>query len=421
MKFQAPRGTRDLFGQPAQKLNTLVTIARNFFALYNYQEIILPIFEDARLFIRSIGETTDIVEKEMYTFTDRKGRQLALRPEGTAGVIRAYLENNLAQHSVRQKFFYCGAMFRYERPQAGRYRQFYQIGAEYIGNPTPVADAEIILLASDILQAIGIKGPVIELNSLGCSQCRPNYRQALINYLTGIKNSLCDDCQQRLEKNPLRILDCKIDSPKLKNIPRPYDYLCEQCREKFTQLQQILKESQSSFTINHRLVRGLDYYTGAVFEIIAASTGSSDALAAGGRYDNLVEELGGRPTPAVGFALGAERVLSALSDDKKISTGSGSLFYIAYTGSKFSQSAFNLATNIRHSGYPAEIGQPDKNLSDQLRLANKLKATIAVIIADEEYSRGQLIWRDLNSGHQEIISSTALLEKIKSVTKITKI
>ena len=309
-QYKAPRGTHDIYGQMALALEELDKISRNVFRKHNFKEIKTPMFEDVALFTRSIGEATDIVEKEMYVFEDRKGRKLALRPEGTASLVRAYIEHRLDMEEPIGKFFYCGDMFRYERPQAGRYREFLQMGAEYLGNPNPNADVEIILLAKEILSTLNINDVVIHINSLGCANCRPIFRQKLVDYFSSIQD-LCEDCKRRLEKNPLRLLDCKIDSQKFQNVPTMQECLCDDCKNHFEQVQSLLKSVDCKYTVDDKLVRGLDYYTRTVFEVRSNAVGSQDAICAGGRYDNLVKELGGQQIPSVGFALGSERVLMA--------------------------------------------------------------------------------------------------------------
>ena len=331
MNYKAPRGTHDIFGINVAKMSLLEQRARVIFKKYGFEEVRTPIFEDASLFMRSVGQITDIVEKEMYIFEDKKGRKLALRPEGTTSIVRAFVEHRFDVIIPASKFFYIGEMFRYERPQAGRYRQFRQIGVEFFGVSSPVADAEIILLACDLLNSVGINKINVRLNSLGCQNCRPTFREELIKYLTSIEG-LCEDCFNRLKKNPFRVLDCKIDLHKFTYIPEISNYFCNRCKCDFDLLKSLLDSVGCDYEVDNKLVRGLDYYTKTVFEICYSDYSSFNTtafkgsegfvgsnfivdishpivLAAGGRYDNLVEELGGSSTPAVGFAFGAERVL----------------------------------------------------------------------------------------------------------------
>ncbi len=411
--YKAPRGTHDIFGQLALALEKLDMISRKIFKKHNFKEVKTPIFEDVNLFTRSIGEFTDIVEKEMYVFEDRKGRKLALRPEGTASLVRAYIEHNFNQTEPVGKFFYSGEMFRYERPQAGRYRQFSQMGAEYFGNPSPNADAEIILAASEILKALGIKDIKIHLNSLGCSSCRSEFRQKLVEYFSSI-NDLCEDCRRRLEKNPLRLLDCKIDAGKFQNVPTMQECLCPDCKTHFEQVQNLLKSAECEYEINHKLVRGLDYYTRTVFEIRSASVGSQDALCAGGRYDNLVEELGGMKVPSVGFALGCERVLMAaekngffngLNDGEIvfIAVADQELFYHAFAFSnKLLTNKDNIADALGFNGNIIIEGPfNDKSLKSQFKLADRLGAKKTVIFGKNEFDNGKIVIKDMVTKEQK--------------------
>ncbi|MBN1621103.1 MAG: histidine--tRNA ligase [Endomicrobiales bacterium] len=416
MKYKAPRGTHDIFGAQAEKINKLEQTSRQVFRKYNYGEIRLPTFEAAELFSRSIGETTDIVEKEMYVFSDRKGRQLALRPEGTASVVRAYLENKLEQNLPLAKLYYIGSMFRYERPQAGRYREFFQIGAEYFNNPSPAADAEILLLTKDILETYGLKDLSIHVNTLGCLKCRPKYKDEIKKYLKNEKD-LCEDCKRRIDKNPLRVLDCKKDSQKINNLPKIQEYLCDDCNNHFNDVQDLLKQADCSYIIDHNLVRGLDYYTKTVFEVRSAGLGAQDALAAGGRYDNLIKHLGGNDTPAVGFALGSERVMLA-ADNLKLSekTIKNKIILVAVVNKDLSKNAFNLVAKLRKNldeGSSLAVEGPfsEKSLKSQLRLADRLNAAKVVIFGEEEYARGNVILRDMSSQSQQEVN-IAEIEKL---------
>jgi len=306
-KIKTVRGFRDLLGEEAKKYRLVVDTARQILQRYNFEEIILPTVEYTQLFTRSIGEATDIVEKEMFTFTDKGGRDVALRPEGTAGAVRAYIENRLYADGTYKKLFYEGSMFRHERPQKGRYREFHQIGAEILGTANPLADAEIIKIADEILKALKVPA-TIEINSLGCKKCRPAYREALLEYLNSRREELCEDCQRRLERNPLRILDCKEEGCQLiaSQAPKITDYLCEECKAHYESVKNYLTALGVEYRENPHLVRGLDYYSKTVFECISEELGKT--VIAGGRYDYLVEELGGPPTPALGFAAGVERL-----------------------------------------------------------------------------------------------------------------
>ncbi len=414
--YKAPRGTHDIFGRIARGLEELDKISRETFKKHNFKEMKTPIFEEAALFTRSIGEATDIVEKEMYIFEDRKGRKLALRPEGTASLVRAYIEHRLDMEDSVNKYFYCGEMFRYERPQAGRYRQFTQMGAEYLNNPNPNADAEIILLAADILSKLNIKEITIHLNSLGCEKCRPVFRQKLVDYFSSIKD-LCQDCQRRLEKNPLRLLDCKIDSNKFADVPSMRQCLCDDCKNHFENVQSLLKSVGCNFIVDDKLVRGLDYYTRTVFEIRSSAVGSQDALCAGGRYDNLVKELGGQQISSVGFALGSERVLMAAEktgffDNIK----KDNIIFIAVADEQLYNDAFTFANDMINNkngiteklnlGKNVIVEGPfiNKSLKSQFKLADKIGAVKTIIFGKNEYDNGKILIKDMTTQQQNEFS-----------------
>ncbi len=414
-QYKAPRGTHDIYGQLALALEQLDKISRTVFRKRNFKEIKTPMFEDVALFTRSIGETTDIVEKEMYVFEDRKGRKLALRPEGTASLVRAYIEHRLDMEEPIGKFFYCGDMFRYERPQAGRYREFLQMGAEYLGNPNPNADAEIILLAKEILSTLNINDVVIHLNSLGCKNCRPIFRQKLIDYFSSIQD-LCEDCKRRLEKNPLRLLDCKIDSQKFQNVPTMQECLCDDCKNHFEQVQSLLKSVNCDYIVDDKLVRGLDYYTRTVFEVRSNAVGSQDAICAGGRYDNLVKELGGQQIPSVGFALGSERVLMAARNtgffDK---LPKNDLIFIALADNELFGEAFKFANNLilnkdnirqklnLQNNITVEGPFLNKSLKSQFKLADKVGAVKTILFGKTEFDNGKIVVKDMKTQQQQEI------------------
>ena len=405
MLFKAPRGTRDIFGLDAQGFRELENKAAEIFKSRSFIEVKTPVFEDSGLFLRSIGLETDIVSKEMYLFEDKKGRKLALRPEGTAGVVRAYIENRFDMNYPAGKFFYGGQMFRYERPQAGRYRQFNQMGAEYFGNSSPAADAEIIITACEILESVGIKDLSVHINSLGCQDCRLLFKEALVKYFSS-QTDLCADCQTRLEKNPLRLLDCKIDAPKFTGAPVMSAFLCPDCKTNFETVKYLLSVSGRSFISDDKLVRGLDYYTRCVFEIRSSALGAQDALAGGGRYDNLVKELGGQATPAVGFAFGTERVLLAaqtfgfldnLPKKEKIC--------VAYADKELFENAFAFAMKYSKKENVSVISPADgKNLTSQLKFADKIGADKTIIFAAAELKRGKVIIKDMKSKAQNEVN-----------------
>ncbi|MBO4707686.1 MAG: histidine--tRNA ligase [Elusimicrobiaceae bacterium] len=400
------RGFRDLFESEAQKLTKVESEARSVFKLYGAQELRLPTLELKEIFIKATGQTTDIVQKEMYAFEDGGGRLVAMRPEGTPGVARAYIENNF-QANPLQKFFYIGNMFRAERPQAGRYREFEQIGLEYIGNASPAADAEVILMLKAIFDKLGVKNYKVKINSIGCKECRPKFREDLIKFFTAQKDSLCEKCQTRLEVNPLRVLDCKIDGPKFtQNAPR--QILCPDCQKHFDEVKKYL-DGKVPFEMDPCLVRGLDYYTKTVFEFQADIAGAQNALAAGGRYDDLIASMGGPKVPAVGWALGAERVALASSFEEQKSK---TIFVVSVEESA-NNYAFNILQTLRENGLIAEGGLFDKNLKAQMKQANKINANFALIIGGNEVAKNTVILKNLTSGEQKEIALPALLTALK--------
>ncbi|MDR3048772.1 MAG: histidine--tRNA ligase [Elusimicrobiota bacterium] len=411
MTINAPRGTRDIIGIDALRMSEFERIAKSILSRRAFEEIRTPIFEDLSLFVRSIGEATDIVGKEMYVFEDKKGKKLALRPEGTASLVRAYIERRLDISEPAGKFFYSGEMFRYERPQAGRYRQFHQIGAELFGNASPAADAEIIITAADILAAVGIKDIDIRINSLGCQECRAKFREALIKYFSDI-NDLCEDCKIRLEKNPLRLLDCKIDAAKFADVPQMTDFLCVDCKDNFNSVLSLLKAANYNFTIDGKLVRGLDYYTRTVFELRSSAVGAQDALAAGGRYDNLVKELGGQQTAAVGFALGSQRAMLAAQNTSAFfdKLQRPEKIFIAIADEDLIEQAFAYSIKISKEGFQnnknISVYPPfsNKKLTNQLKFADKINADKTIIFAKTEYEQGKLLLKDMQTKTQTEIA-----------------
>ncbi len=399
----ASRGTRDIKEKEAQAFSAMEAAARIIFARYGYEEIRTPVFENAELFRRAVGETTDIVEKEMFAFEDRGGRHLALRPEGTAGVVRAYLEHGWDQSSPVKKVFYMGPMFRAERPQAGRFREFWQIGAEYFGNPTPQADAETLLLLGDFLKAAGfsLQDLTFHVNSLGCGECRPSHRKALREYLQKKQSELSDDSRARLEKNPLRVLDSKADGPKLSDAPVTGDFLCAACREHRDAFRAVLSLEKFNVVEAPRLVRGLDYYSRTVFEITAPGLGAQDAIGAGGRYDGLVESLGGPEIPAVGFALGLDRLVMALKAPETPGMGLPRVFVVVGAGAL--SAAWSLVQRLRRNDAPllaAEIGAAGKSFKAQMRAADGWGANWALIVGEDEVQRQVVQLKDLKTSKQ---------------------
>ena len=405
--MQALRGTQDILPADAYKWNYVEGVIRDLCRRYGYGEIRTPMLEATELFLRGIGDTTDVVTKEMYTFTDRGGRSITLRPENTASAVRAYLEHKLYGEGAVQKFFYIGSMFRYDRPQAGRYREFHQFGVEVMGASSPAADAEVILLAYTLFQNLGLSDLVLHINSIGCPKCRPVYREALISHFRSSEETLCDDCRERLEKNPLRVLDCKEDAGKecVRNAPAVTDYLCDECREKFEALKSYLTALGIPFTVDPRLVRGLDYYTNTAFEIQYAPLGAQSAICGGGRYDGLVSEIGGPETPSVGFAVGLERLLLALEKQNLIpEPQKEARVYIAAMGEAATAAGMTIQKELRARGILADMDLQQKSLKGRMKQAGKSGAAYTVILGDEEMTQKEAVIKTMETGEQEKIS-----------------
>ncbi len=412
MLARLPKGTSDILPNQIDYWYYLENIIREVLQNYGYREIRTPAFEYTELFVRGIGQATDIVTKEMFTFQDRKGRSLTLRPEGTAPVVRAYIEHNLSRETSLNKLFYLGSMFRCEKPQAGRYRQFNQFGLEAIGSPLPIIDAEIISASWAVYQKLGLTDLTLILNSVGCRQCRPGYLMALRDYFGAKRNSLCSDCQLRYDKNPLRILDCKKEKCQIeiKKCPSILNYLCTECTDHFSKLRQYLDSLGLNYQINPLLVRGLDYYTKTAFEIISGELGAQNAVGGGGRYDFLVEELGGRPTPAVGFAAGMERIIETMMKKGiQIPVWKGIQVFIATTSSKEIPFALQIANQIRAAGVATEMDFLGKSLKAQLRTANKMQVPFVLLLGAEELREHKVIIKDMLRGTQQSITRDNIL------------
>ncbi len=404
--YQAPRGTSDILPKEQAYWRHIEQKVVNVCQLYGYQRIDAPAFEDTGLFTRSMGEGTDIVEKEMYTFEDKGGNKITLRPEGTAPVCRAYLEHGLHNLPQPVKLYYIASIFRYERPQAGRYRQHHQFGYEAIGDDDPALDAEVIDMAWQFFLSLNLRHLSLRLNSIGCKKCRPQYLTVLTDYYANYTHDLCSDCKNRLKKNPLRLLDCKkpLCQQIANSAPRSIDYLCPQCDEHFNQLKNYLSLLELPFEINHCLVRGLDYYTRTVFEIQPEAEGAQSTLGGGGRYDDLIEEVGGKPTPAVGFAAGIERIILNLKkQDVPIPPLPQPKVFIAYVGDEAKDEAIKLTSMLRKNGIGAIEAIGNKSLKAQLRQANTLGVHHTVIIGDQEVKSGTAILRDMTTAQQKTI------------------
>jgi histidyl-tRNA synthetase len=416
MLYQAPRGTSDILPDEQAYWRFIEQRVDKSAQLYGYERIDTPAFEDTKLFSRSVGEDTDIVTKEMYTFEDRGSSSLTLRPEGTASVCRAYLEHGMHNQPQPVKLYYIASIFRYERPQAGRFRQHYQFGYEAIGDGDPALDGEVIDMAWRFFADMKLQKLTLQLNSIGCKKCRPSYIDELKSYYVDHALELCPECQTRLKRNPLRLLDCKQAAcQKVANAaPKSVDYLCDECAEHFEQLKRYLELLKLPFNIDHRLVRGLDYYTRTVFEIQPEAAGSQSTLAGGGRYDDLIEELGGKPTPAIGFAAGMERLILNLKEQKvSIPPLAKPQVFIAYLGAEAKEAATRLAAELRGAGVGAILAMGDKSLKAQLRQANSLGVRHAVIIGEEEVKTGTVTLRDMTSAEQKSVAVGELAGLLK--------
>jgi histidyl-tRNA synthetase len=397
MKYKTLKGLQDILPPDIAVWQHIEQEARDIFKNYGYQEIRLPIMESTDVFIRSIGETSDIVEKEMYTFQDKGGRNVTLRPEGTAPFVRAYVEHHMYNNPAPQKFYYMGPMFRYERPQAFRYRQFYQIGAEAMGIDDPKLDAEIISMLSGILSSIGLEGLNFEVTSIGCKKCRPDYTAALKNFLGSRLDSFCSDCNRRFDANPLRILDCKVPSciESKQGSPPVLDYLCGECKDHFDGLISHLETLKVPHSVNPNLVRGLDYYTKTAFEVSSENLGSQSAVAAGGRYDSMVKEFGGPPTPGIGFAMGMERIIPLIKDSLSEQDGPALLF--CPMGDAAAK-ALLLTEQLRAQGLWVEMNHESTSIKSQMRKANRLKAQNVIVLGEDEISSGEVTIKNMAEG-----------------------
>jgi len=414
---KALRGMKDILPGESGVWQFVEKKAQETFRLYGYKEIRTPILEETTLFTRSIGEGTDIVQKEMYTFKDKGGRKVSLRPEATAPVVRAYLENNLNKSGGLTKLFYIGPMFRSERPQAGRQRQFYQIGVEAIGSVNPYLDAEVISLMKAYFDSIGLDGYKIKINSLGCSKDKTALKNKLKKFLSTQTARLCKDCKVRYKKNILRVFDCKTDSCKalLREAPKMIDNLCTDCNDQFSKVKSSLDSLGVKYEVDPFIVRGLDYYTKTALEVTHVKLGAQDAIAAGGRYDNLVKDLGGAKTGACGFAIGVERVITALDIDK--SKESAPALYFATIGEKPYQKGFEFVNKLRSSGIGCEIDYESKSLKAQMRQANKLNAKFVAILGEDELEKGIVALRDMSCGEQEELKLESFIQEIKNKIK----
>lgn len=420
MLTNGPRGTKDILPDTVGQWLYVEQKVRELCSRYGYKEIRTPMFEHTELFLRGIGETTDVVEKEMYTFTDRGGRSVTLRPENTAAAVRAYLQNKLYADADLTKLFYIGSMFRYDRPQAGRLREFHQFGVEALGGDNPAVDAEIILLAVNFLQSLGLQELELSLNSVGCPNCRPVYRKRLQEFFADKLDGLCEDCRSRYDRNPMRILDCKVEGCKKLSIGAPEitDCLCDDCREHFVKVQELLTSAGVSFKLDPRLVRGLDYYTKTAFEVQYAPLGAQSAVAGGGRYDGLIEEIGGKPTPAVGFAVGLERVLLALEKQALLPEQADAMdAFVVGLGEAAQPAAFCLLADLRAAGLSAGMDFAGRSMKAQMKQANKANAHFALILGEDEVKESAVMLKNMQTSEQHKIAIDEVIKKLCAEVK----
>jgi len=414
--YKAPRGTSDILPEEYVYWKYIEEKAAFLCQLYGYQPLSTPIFEDAQLFTQTVAGGTDIVDKEMYIFEDKNGQELALRAEGTAPVCRAYLEHGLFNLAQPVKLYYIGPAFRYERPQSGRYRQHHQVGFEALGEADPALDAEVIEMAWQFFLSLGLSGVSIQLNSIGCKLCRPGYLEVLKQHYSSYTDRLCPDCKARLTRNPLRLLDCKKASCQniAKTAPKIPDYLCHECQLHFQSVQKYLGTLSTPFQLNHRLVRGLDYYTRTVFEVEPQEKEGQSTLGGGGRYDDLIEALGGKPTPGVGFAAGLERIILNLKGQHlDIPPLPRPDVFIAYLGHEAKIQAMKIAAELRKAEIATSMATGDKSLKGQMRQANSLGSTNVLILGEQESKNRNVILRDMRNGEQQTIPLAEIARMLK--------
>lgn len=413
----APRGTQDVLPADSYKWQYVEKVASEEAKIFGYRELRTPTFEHTELFHRAVGDTTDVVQKEMYTFKDKGDRSITLKPEGTAGAVRSLVENGLLNDTLPVKVFYITPCFRYEKPQAGRLREFHQFGVEAFGSANPVIDAETIQVAHSILTRLGIRNLSLEINSIGCPTCRAKYHQALYDYFAQRKDQLCDTCKGRLQKNPMRILDCKNETCKeiAAAAPKVLDYICDDCRAHFEGVKKALDVAGISYTVNPTIVRGLDYYTRTVFEFLSNDIGSQSAVCAGGRYDGLVEEMGGKPLPALGFGMGLERLILVMERNGcEFEQPAPCDIYIGSMGEKASSEAFRLVSRLRRDfGIYAECDLMGRSVKAQMKYANKIGARFSAILGENELEQQKLVVKNMASGEsRELDMGEGFLEKL---------
>lgn len=416
---KAIKGTKDVLPKDVHKNQYIEATALDIASKFGYKEIRTPVFEHTELFQRGVGDTTDVVQKEMYTFDDKGGRSITLRPEGTAGAVRSYLENGLCNEALPQKVCYLISCYRYEKPQAGRLREFHQFGVECFGSASPLADAEIIALAKSLFDTLGVKDLNLEINSIGCPTCRAEYHKALKKYFSSRKDELCDTCKSRLDRNPMRILDCKspICHEIAEGAPVVIDYLCDECKEHFENVQKYLKAQNIEYTINPQIVRGLDYYTKTVFEFVSNSIGAQGTVCGGGRYDGLVEELGGQHTPSLGFAMGIERLMLLMeAQGCEFPEAEKPDLFIVALGEKATLKAVEIAKDMREEGFSALLDLNQRSVRAQMKYADKLGAKFNVVIGDNEVEAKTAKLKNMQTGEETEINLDTFVNGFYSIS-----
>lgn len=416
---KAIKGTKDVLPKDVHKNQYIEATALDIASKFGYKEIRTPVFEHTELFQRGVGDTTDVVQKEMYTFDDKGGRSITLRPEGTSGAVRSYLENGLCNEALPQKVCYLTSCYRYEKPQAGRLREFHQFGVECFGSASPLADAEIIALAKSIFDTLGVKDLSLEINSIGCPTCRAEYHKALKEYFSSRKDELCDTCKSRLDRNPMRILDCKspICHEIAEGAPVVIDYLCDECKEHFENVQKYLKAQNIEYTINPQIVRGLDYYTKTVFEFVSNSIGAQGTVCGGGRYDGLVEELGGQHTPSLGFAMGIERLMLLMeAQGCEFPEAEKPDLFIVALGEKATLKAVEIAKDMREEGFSALLDLNQRSVRAQMKYADKLGAKFNVVIGDNEVEAKTAKLKNMQTGEETEINLDTFVSGFYSIS-----
>ncbi len=416
---KAIKGTKDVLPKDVHKNQYIEATALDIASKFGYKEIRTPVFEHTELFQRGVGDTTDVVQKEMYTFDDKGGRSITLRPEGTAGAVRSYLENGLCNEALPQKVCYLISCYRYEKPQAGRLREFHQFGVECFGSASPLADAEIIALAKSLFDTLGVKDLSLEINSIGCPTCRAEYHKALKEYFSSRKDELCDTCKSRLDRNPMRILDCKspICHEIAEGAPVVIDYLCDECKEHFENVQKYLKAQNIEYTINPQIVRGLDYYTKTVFEFVSNSIGAQGTVCGGGRYDGLVEELGGQHTPSLGFAMGIERLMLLMeAQGCEFPEAEKPDLFIVALGEKATLKAVEIAKDMREEGFSALLDLNQRSVRAQMKYADKLGAKFNVVIGDNEVEAKTAKLKNMQTGEETEINLDTFVNGFYSIS-----